>query len=111
MLPPPGFHIRATVETLSPIELHTMATTTQTIAVEGKALLPIPVETDTPLSGPKKPAGYDPEDPTTNLNVIPKFANKLDERKWAKEQMVAIFRVFAKQGFADGFNGHISLRG
>lgn len=81
------------------------------MAMEGKALLPIPIEAEVPSSSAKKPTGYDPEDPTTNLNVIPTFTNKVDERKWAKEQMVAIFRVFAKQGFADGFNGHISLRG
>ncbi|KAL6251251.1 hypothetical protein RBB50_001459 [Rhinocladiella similis] len=57
-----------------------------------------------------KPAGYDSDDPTTNLNVLPTFSDKYEERKWAKEQMVGIFRVFARHGFADGFNGHISLR-
>lgn len=62
-----------------------------------------------PLTFPK-PVGYNPDDPKTNLNVLPTFQDKYAERKWAKEQMVAIFRVFARHGFADGFNGHVSLR-
>ncbi|KAJ9137896.1 L-fuculose-phosphate aldolase [Pleurostoma richardsiae] len=77
-----------------------MATMTETAVVKGELK----------VESPKKPAGYDPDDPTTNLNVMPTFADKFEERQWAKQQMVAIFRVFAKHGYADGFNGHISLR-
>ena len=42
---------------------------------------------------------------------IPTFENKYEERKWAKAQMAAAFRVFAKLGYADGVAGHVSLRG
>ncbi|KIW01856.1 uncharacterized protein PV09_06705 [Verruconis gallopava] len=59
---------------------------------------------------PKKPARYDSDDPTTKVYVLPVFSSKEEERKWAKEPMVGVFRVFARHGFADGFNGHISLR-
>jgi hypothetical protein len=81
------------------------ATTTATTLVTAVA-----ADTSKP-SFPAKPPGYDSDDPTTNLNVLPTFPDKYAERKWAKEQMVAIFRVFSRHGFADGFNGHISLRG
>ncbi|ETN44610.1 uncharacterized protein HMPREF1541_10280 [Cyphellophora europaea CBS 101466] len=41
---------------------------------------------------------------------MPTFSDKYAERRWAQEQTVAIFRVFSRHGFADGFNGHVSLR-
>jgi ribulose-5-phosphate 4-epimerase/fuculose-1-phosphate aldolase len=79
----------------------TTSTEQPSLAMEAVAMTP---------AEPKKPAGYDPDDPTTKLNVIPTFASKIEEREWAKGQMVGIFRAFAKHGFADGFNGHVSLR-
>lgn len=81
-----------------------MSTTTTTMTMEAA----VPMETE--HQSTQKPAGYDSDDPTTNLNVIPTFTTKEEERIWAKGQMTAIFRVFAKHGFADGFNGHVSLR-
>ncbi len=44
------------------------------------------------------------------LHIIPTFADKYVERKWAKEQMAGAFRVLAKMGYNDGAGGHISLR-
>ncbi|KAH8891130.1 arad-like aldolase/epimerase [Thozetella sp. PMI_491] len=41
---------------------------------------------------------------------IPTFTDKHEERAWAKAQMAAAFRVFAKLGYADGVAGHVSLR-
>lgn len=46
----------------------------------------------------------------SNLHVIPTFTDKYAERKWAKEQMAAAFRLWAKLGYNDGAGGHISLR-
>jgi hypothetical protein len=46
----------------------------------------------------------------SGLHVIPKFTDKYAERKWAKEQMAAAFRLWAKLGYNDGAGGHISLR-
>ena len=85
-----------------------MATTTATIAVEREK----ETQSSQPVQVPNwpKPVGYDPADPATNLNALPQFSSKEEERKWTKQQMVAIFRVFAKHGWADGFNGHVSLR-
>lgn len=71
----------------------------------------IPMETEPASVEFNVPVGYDPDDPTTNLNVIPTFATKEEERAWAKAQFVGVFRVFARLGYADGTNGHISLRG
>jgi hypothetical protein len=84
-----------------------MSTTTEIQATLSSTI----VEPIAEKAAPKKPAGYDSDDPTTNLNVLPTFSTKEEERKWAKDQMVGVFRVFARHGFADGFNGHISLRG
>lgn len=44
------------------------------------------------------------------LHVIPTFDDPYAERKWAKEQMAAAFRLWAKLGYNDGAGGHISLR-
>lgn len=41
---------------------------------------------------------------------LPKFADKHEERKWAKQHMAGAFRVFARKGFTEGTAGHISLR-
>lgn len=45
------------------------------------------------------------------LHHIPRPASKEAERRWLLGQMAALFRIFAKLGFADGSSGHISLRG
>ncbi|KAM9908241.1 hypothetical protein OXX79_000482, partial [Metschnikowia pulcherrima] len=41
---------------------------------------------------------------------IPKFEDKHEERKWAKQHMAGAFRVFARKGYTEGTAGHISLR-
>ena len=71
---------------------------------------------------PKLMLGSEPTKTSANLPVpsenklpkkrkVPIFTDKYEERKWAKAQMAAAFRVFAKLGFADGCAGHVSLRG
>lgn len=83
-----------------------MSTTTETITTpltNGKL-------TDNAQLVLSNPEGYDSDDPTKCLNVIPTFATKLEEREWAKKQMAGAFRVFAKLGYANGVNGHMSLR-
>ncbi|OBA21774.1 putative class II aldolase/adducin domain protein [Metschnikowia bicuspidata var. bicuspidata NRRL YB-4993] len=41
---------------------------------------------------------------------LPKFDDKYEERKWAKQHMAGAFRVFARKGYTEGTAGHISLR-
>lgn len=41
---------------------------------------------------------------------LPKFTNKMDERKWQLEHMAGAFRVFSSKGFTEGTAGHISIR-
>ncbi|KAK5163152.1 uncharacterized protein LTR77_010936 [Saxophila tyrrhenica] len=69
------------------------------------------------LSTAPKPAvnnalNWDVSDGTapSSLHVVPKFEDKYEERKWAKQHMAAAFRTFARLGWADGASGHISLR-
>lgn len=45
------------------------------------------------------------------LQGIPSFSSPLAQRQWAKEHMAAAFRFFAKNGYAEGIAGHISMRG
>lgn len=40
----------------------------------------------------------------------PVFKDKQLERQWAKQHMAAAFRVFARNGYAEGSAGHISIR-
>lgn len=41
---------------------------------------------------------------------VPKFTDKHEERKWAKQHMACAFRVFARKGYTEGTAGHISLK-
>lgn len=50
------------------------------------------------------------DDLVTNYQHIPTFTDKYEERRWAKEQMAAAFRLWDKLGYNDGAGGHISLR-
>lgn len=45
------------------------------------------------------------------LSGIPTFSDPLAQRQWMKEYMAAAFRFFAKNGYAEGIAGHISMRG
>lgn len=45
------------------------------------------------------------------LRGIPTFADPSAKRQWMKEHMAAAFRFFAKNGYAEGISGHISMRG
>ena len=45
------------------------------------------------------------------LRGIPTFSNPSAKRQWMKEHMAAAFRFFAKNGYAEGISGHISMRG
>ncbi|CAH0018830.1 unnamed protein product [Clonostachys rhizophaga] len=44
------------------------------------------------------------------LQGIPTFTDPYKERQWMKEHMAAAFRFFAKNGYAEGIAGHISMR-
>ncbi|CAK7238476.1 hypothetical protein SEUCBS140593_010727 [Sporothrix eucalyptigena] len=57
-------------------------------------------------SGPAAPS----ENNLPKVQKVPVFTDKLEERAWAKAQMAAAFRVFAKLGYCDGVAGHMSLR-
>lgn len=41
---------------------------------------------------------------------IPKLASFSDKRQWQLEHMAAAFRVFGRNGYAEGIAGHISVR-
>lgn len=44
------------------------------------------------------------------LPSIPKFSSHALKRQWQLEHMAAAFRVFAREGYAEGISGHISVR-
>ncbi|KAH9909916.1 putative aldolase [Xylariomycetidae sp. FL2044] len=44
------------------------------------------------------------------LPSIPKFESFAAERQWQLEHMAGAFRVFAREGYAEGISGHISVR-
>jgi ribulose-5-phosphate 4-epimerase/fuculose-1-phosphate aldolase len=44
------------------------------------------------------------------LPGIPKFTSHADRRQWQLEHMAGAFRVFAREGYAEGISGHISVR-
>jgi hypothetical protein len=65
-----------------------------------------------PVQAPQSALSKVPEDTKLpKIQKVPIFTDKLEERCWAKKQMAAAFRVFAKLGFCDGVAGHMSLRG
>ncbi|VUC31657.1 unnamed protein product [Clonostachys rosea] len=78
-----------------------MSSITSTTVSASQASLTLPAR-----APPAKPNSY--KLPT--VQKVPTFENKADERLWAKRQMAAAFRVFAKLGFSDGVAGHMSLR-
>jgi ribulose-5-phosphate 4-epimerase/fuculose-1-phosphate aldolase len=45
-----------------------------------------------------------------SLPGIPKFTSHADRRQWQLEHMAGAFRVFAREGYAEGISGHISVR-
>lgn len=44
------------------------------------------------------------------LPGIPRFASAENKRQWQLEHMACAFRVFAREGYAEGISGHISVR-
>jgi ribulose-5-phosphate 4-epimerase/fuculose-1-phosphate aldolase len=44
------------------------------------------------------------------LPGIPKFSSHAEKRQWQLEHMAGAFRVFAREGYAEGISGHISVR-
>ncbi|KAH8883449.1 putative aldolase [Thozetella sp. PMI_491] len=44
------------------------------------------------------------------LPLIPKFGTHAEKRQWQLEHMAGAFRVFAREGYAEGISGHISVR-
>ncbi|OIW24525.1 putative aldolase [Coniochaeta ligniaria NRRL 30616] len=45
-----------------------------------------------------------------SLPGIPKFSSHVETRQWQLEHMAGAFRVFAREGYAEGISGHISVR-
>ncbi|KAL3424703.1 aldolase [Phlyctema vagabunda] len=41
---------------------------------------------------------------------MPKFTSFQEQRQWQLEHMAGAFRVFAREGYAEGISGHISVR-
>ncbi|KAF8855695.1 class II aldolase family protein [Acephala macrosclerotiorum] len=46
----------------------------------------------------------------TPLAGVPKFENLALQRQWQLEHMAAAFRHWAREGYVEGFSGHISVR-
>ncbi|KAJ5638563.1 hypothetical protein N7528_000953 [Penicillium herquei] len=44
------------------------------------------------------------------LPGIPQFDSHAEKRQWQLEHMAGAFRVFAREGYAEGISGHISVR-
>jgi len=44
------------------------------------------------------------------VHVIPKFASHTEQRRWTLEHLAGAFRVFGREGYAEGIAGHISVR-
>lgn len=44
------------------------------------------------------------------LAAIPRFGTHAETRRWQLEHMAGAFRVFAREGYAEGISGHISVR-
>lgn len=45
-----------------------------------------------------------------SLPGIPKFSSHAETRQWQLEHMAGAFRIFAREGYAEGISGHISVR-
>lgn len=44
------------------------------------------------------------------VDTIPKFTSFAEERRWTLEHLACAFRVFGREGYAEGIAGHISVR-
>lgn len=44
------------------------------------------------------------------LEGIPEFKSSAAKRKWTLEHLAGAFRVFGREGYAEGIAGHISVR-
>lgn len=44
------------------------------------------------------------------VHAIPKFASFAEQRRWTLEHLAAAFRIFGREGYAEGIAGHISVR-
>jgi hypothetical protein len=44
------------------------------------------------------------------VHAIPKFALHAEKRQWTLEHLAGAFRVFGREGYAEGIAGHISVR-
>jgi hypothetical protein len=45
-----------------------------------------------------------------SVQSIPKFASYAEKRRWTLEHLAGAFRVFGREGYAEGIAGHISVR-
>jgi hypothetical protein len=43
------------------------------------------------------------------VHAIPKFASHAEKRQWTLEHLAGAFRVFGREGYAEGIAGHISV--
>lgn len=44
------------------------------------------------------------------VRAVPKFDSYAAQRQWMLEHLAAAFRVFGRDGYAEGIAGHISVR-
>ena len=86
------------------------ATTSQTLTQAPEARFALAAPSPAPKGDWQSLASGD-RSGNLKLRGIPTFSDPLAKRQWMKEHMAAAFRFFAKQGYAEGVSGHISMRG
>ncbi|KAL4781277.1 class II aldolase/adducin N-terminal [Aspergillus varians] len=79
--------------------------------------IPEPAQANEPSAAPKNTqisSNITPLEATGHNNValpkIPTFESFETRRQWQLEHMVSAFHVFAREGYAEGISGHISVR-
>lgn len=45
-----------------------------------------------------------------SIESIPEFSSYAEKRQWTLEHLAGAFRVFGREGYAEGIAGHISVR-
>lgn len=45
-----------------------------------------------------------------SIEGIPEFSSYAEKRQWTLEHLAGAFRVFGREGYAEGIAGHISVR-
>jgi hypothetical protein len=79
---------------MPPIALEVAESATESLSQSTKLLTPLEA-----MSHGGKP-----------VQSIPKFASHAEKRRWTLDHLAAAFRVFGREGYAEGIAGHISVR-